>query len=323
MNSSVKSLKYCHISSDKFGFSIKMKLICAFIVILGVNLIGALEDEKRVNPVIPSHQPKNNSSNAVSNPESSPNTHPSNTDSEPKSVSVEHSSKLEGLVKNNETGSKNTSPKDTSPSSLPPTTTVAPSTTVAPPGPGKWNVTDTKNVTCIIISGEITINLKNATTGEVIHQQVPSNAISSGDCVKEEIILTFGSNSMLKFSFGKDNTSFYVQEVKGSLNNKMDEFSNSSLKLFETPLNQSYLCEPDREASITTNVTLKVSQLQVQAFKKSNSKDFDEAINCESPHTPDIVPIIVGCALAILVILVLVAYLISRRRSQSRGYFSM
>lgn len=39
--------------------------------------------------------------------------------------------------------------------------------------------------------------------------------------------------------------------------------------------------------------------------------------------TPDIVPITVGCALAALVIVVLIAYLVGRRRSQSRGYLSM
>lgn len=39
--------------------------------------------------------------------------------------------------------------------------------------------------------------------------------------------------------------------------------------------------------------------------------------------TPDIVPIAVGCALAALVIIVLIAYLIGRKRSQARGYLSM
>lgn len=39
--------------------------------------------------------------------------------------------------------------------------------------------------------------------------------------------------------------------------------------------------------------------------------------------TPDIVPITVGCALAGLVVIVLIAYLVGRRRSQARGYLSM
>jgi hypothetical protein len=39
--------------------------------------------------------------------------------------------------------------------------------------------------------------------------------------------------------------------------------------------------------------------------------------------TSDIVPIAVGCALAALVIVVLVAYLIGRRRARQRGYQSV
>lgn len=46
------------------------------------------------------------------------------------------------------------------------------------------------------------------------------------------------------------------------------------------------------------------------------------AEDCEF-DTPDIVPIAVGIALAALVVVVLVAYLVGRRRSQTRGYLSM
>ncbi|KAK7574376.1 hypothetical protein V9T40_011567 [Parthenolecanium corni] len=47
---------------------------------------------------------------------------------------------------------------------------------------------------------------------------------------------------------------------------------------------------------------------------------------CPTPSgggSPDIIPIVVGCALAILVVVVLVAYLINRRRSQAHGYLSI
>lgn len=47
------------------------------------------------------------------------------------------------------------------------------------------------------------------------------------------------------------------------------------------------------------------------------------AEDCE-PFVPSgIVPIAVGCSLAVLILIVLVAYLIGRRRSQARGYLSM
>lgn len=47
------------------------------------------------------------------------------------------------------------------------------------------------------------------------------------------------------------------------------------------------------------------------------------AKDCEPYETPDIVPIAVGCALMVLIIIVLVGYLIGRRRNQARGYLSM
>lgn len=50
---------------------------------------------------------------------------------------------------------------------------------------------------------------------------------------------------------------------------------------------------------------------------------FFTAEDCAPHETPDVVPIAVGCALVVLIIIVLVAYLIGRRRNQARGYLSM
>lgn len=50
---------------------------------------------------------------------------------------------------------------------------------------------------------------------------------------------------------------------------------------------------------------------------------FFPAEDCAPYETPDVVPIAVGCALIALILIVLVAYLIGRRRNQARGYLSM
>ncbi|XP_017885692.1 lysosome-associated membrane glycoprotein 1 [Ceratina calcarata] len=71
-----------------------------------------------------------------------------------------------------------------------------------------------------------------------------------------------------------------------------------------------------------TSGYLTVSDLQFQAFKSDNSTVFGLARDCAF-DTPDAVPIAVGCALAALVVIVLVAYLIGRRRNQFHGYLSM
>ena len=59
---------------------------------------------------------------------------------------------------------------------------------------------------------------------------------------------------------------------------------------------------------------------QVQPFMTGSENDFGKAELCEADLRPNnIVPIAVGAALAALVVIVLVMYLIGRRRHQ-RGY---
>lgn len=70
-------------------------------------------------------------------------------------------------------------------------------------------------------------------------------------------------------------------------------------------------------------VNATISHVQFEAFHKQNNQQFSTARDCEAIDTPDIVPIAVGCALAGLVVVVLIAYLVGRRRAQARGYLSM
>lgn len=66
-----------------------------------------------------------------------------------------------------------------------------------------------------------------------------------------------------------------------------------------------------------------MSHVQLEAFHTKAAQEFSFAKDCEAMETPDIVPIAVGIALAALVVVVLIAYLVARRRSQARGYMSM
>jgi lysosomal-associated membrane protein 1/2 len=97
---------------------------------------------------------------------------------------------------------------------------------------------------------------------------------------------------------------------------------------YEIGVRNSYRCLKKQKLDLYMNdvkepvghVTL--SDLQFQAFRGDNSTTFGIAKDCAF-ETPDIVPITVGCALAGLVVIVLIAYLVGRRRSQARGYLSM
>ncbi|XP_020896464.1 lysosome-associated membrane glycoprotein 1 [Exaiptasia diaphana] len=89
-----------------------------------------------------------------------------------------------------------------------------------------------------------------------------------------------------------------------------------------------YMCAANRTyPSMHGQLFFKYVKLQPFGVKPSNTSEFcGKEFNCETAPTPapkskdnNIVPIAVGCALAGLVLIVLIAYIIGRRKSQ-RGY---
>lgn len=101
-------------------------------------------------------------------------------------------------------------------------------------------------------------------------------------------------------------------------------------KTFVTPLDHSYYCTRAQSLAALETPTVAgtpgkivVSHVQVEAFHNKAKASFSTAKDCDAAETPDIVPIAVGIALASLVVIVLIAYLVARRRSQQQGYMSM
>jgi len=108
---------------------------------------------------------------------------------------------------------------------------------------------------------------------------------------------------------------------------------------FLVPLNRSYLCLDVGTRSMHTelhlshkpldetklpNSTFSAKKVQLDAFRAEDAPLDEYQIGMDCTYRPnDVVPIIVGCALAGLVVMVLVAYLVGRRRSRARGYQSV
>ncbi|XP_063375815.1 lysosome-associated membrane glycoprotein 1-like [Cydia fagiglandana] len=97
---------------------------------------------------------------------------------------------------------------------------------------------------------------------------------------------------------------------------------------WQTPLAASYRCTPPTELKMNADnnniaATLTLSRLQEEAFRTASGNGFSAARDCSSGDIPDAVPIAVGCALGGMVVVVLIAYLVARRRSANRGYLSM
>lgn len=92
---------------------------------------------------------------------------------------------------------------------------------------------------------------------------------------------------------------------------------------YKTPSNFSYHCNREQVLNANNNSTIVLSKLQFEAFKTGNNKNFDLAQDCDSNIKPDIIPVAVGISLIALIIIVLIAYIVGRRRSQARGYLNI
>uniref|UniRef100_A0A7G3ANF8 Lysosome-associated membrane glycoprotein 5 n=1 Tax=Lutzomyia longipalpis TaxID=7200 RepID=A0A7G3ANF8_LUTLO len=236
------------------------------------------------------------------------------------------------------------------------TSTAAPPAPTPKPGPlpkpdmGKWHYRNsTTNQTCIIVQMAVQLNVTYAlkdNTLKTILYNLPANdtTVASGFCDGEKNVLqlVWKKSSWVSLTFTSNSTvkEYKLNELRFDLNASdifPDAQANQTLTLvhkkseFTTPITMSYHCTRAQTLNLTsadaTEVTVLgqalVSRLQLEAFHTRDSDSFSTAKDCDAIDTPDIVPIAVGCALAGLVVIVLIAYLVGRRRAQARGYLSM
>ncbi|KAB0797921.1 hypothetical protein PPYR_08914 [Photinus pyralis] len=239
-----------------------------------------------------------------------------------------------------------------------PSPTPKPEPAPEPPKPsdpqqGTWHYTETtstSNVTCIKIQFALQIVVpyfhksRNKTYNATVN--VPTNAVvADAACGNETEHLKLqwmnkdNATDTVLFKFANNATAkeYELQSIEINLYPDDDAFPgienknvirlNHDHSEFVTGESNSYKCEKEQKLNLTDagkeTGFAGISHLQVQAFGTTNSDAFKSAIDCDASSTPDVVPIAVGCALAILVIVVLVAYLIGRKRRQARGYLSM
>jgi hypothetical protein len=112
--------------------------------------------------------------------------------------------------------------------------------------------------------------------------------------------------------------------------------------LFQTPINRSFLCKnvddlllssnlhysfpdfPDDGIKLKNDSIVAIASVRFDAFRPRDAphKNFQVAMDCDYQPN-DIVPIVVGVALAALVVFVIIAYIVGRRRNRQSGYQSM
>lgn len=164
------------------------------------------------------------------------------------------------------------------------------------------------------------------------------------------------------FGLKDDKKTFYLKEAAyGIFAGDLYNGNNDTLELihngseYATLKGYSYHCTKGQQLNLTDTALNKtvgsvhVSHVQMQAFYSSKAGNFATAIDCDSSGTPgklfrmnfflftdgvtnamsffyaliDYVPIAVGVSLIALVVIVLIGYLVGRRRAQASGYVSM
>lgn len=214
-----------------------------------------------------------------------------------------------------------------------------PSPTTGPPSPlpplvptkptvSKFNVTG-DNGTCLLASMALQLNITylkkdNKTVTRAFN--ISPNDTFSGSCGVQVVILKVeNSNSALELRFGMNASSslFFLQGVQlnMSLSDAQDpklHISNNSLRALQATMGNSYKCNTEEHIFVTEALSLNVFSVQVQAFKVESDR-FGSVEECVQDGNNMLIPIAVGGALAGLVLIVLIAYLIGRKRSHA-GY---
>ncbi|XP_052215442.1 lysosome-associated membrane glycoprotein 2-like isoform X1 [Dreissena polymorpha] len=236
--------------------------------------------------------------------------------------------------------STDTTPLTTQPLTTPEMTTPSPDPQSHPSFDG--TVVNTDNSTCIRLKTEMLLILDyviNDTTNGTAKIGV-GNPTVSGNCsdAGQRIRLDFLKYFSIEILFAKDDSNIYWDTVNvmgvytedlfpmASKMNKTFNFLNISglSNQFKAKVDGSYLCNTDTSTTLIDGLTLETWNMQYTAFQKDATKfSEDDVSECSADSkTSSIVPIAVGAALAGLVVIVLIAYLIGRRRNR-QGYDEM
>lgn len=200
------------------------------------------------------------------------------------------------------------------------------------PERGNYTVTTSNGTLCLMARMGLQINVSfsssslNKTVLDLINIQ-PNVTKSFGSCDTDSATLQLTTDvekTNLTFTFSLNTTSrkyhlsgvslsVVLPDLKGPFSS-----SNGSLDYLKGTLGRSYMCREEQRLSVAQDFSLNTFQLQVQPFGVTGDQ-FGSAEECQLDEDDMLIPIIVGASLAGLVLIVLVAYLIGRKRSHA-GY---
>lgn len=223
-----------------------------------------------------------------------------------------------------------TPPRPSPPPTHPSPPHPSPSPVPESPAVDKYNVSGT-NGTCLLANMGLQLNItykrKDSTTVTGVFNVNPNKTHVNGSCTPQQVTLELHSENirLLAFHFGMNASSsrFFLQGIQLDMNlpearDPTFKASNSSLRELQATVGNSYKCNAEEHIRVTETFSVNIFKVWVQAFQVEGNK-FGSVEECQLDENNMLIPIAVGGALAGLVLIVLIAYLIGRKRSHA-GY---
>ncbi|KAB0343224.1 hypothetical protein FD754_020150 [Muntiacus muntjak] len=212
-----------------------------------------------------------------------------------------------------------------------PTAPPRPSPTPAPASPTvfRYSVNGT-NGTCLLVSMGLQLNVTYRTVdNKTVTREFnvnPENTTFGGSCSATLATLELSDRNLLlllQFSMNESSSQVFLQGVQLNLTlpdakDRSFTATNSSLRALQATAGNSYKCNAEQRLQVTSTFSLNMFRVWVQAFRVDGGK-FGPVEECQLDENSMLIPIAVGGALAGLVLIVLIAYLIGRKRSHA-GY---
>ncbi|XP_048460886.1 lysosome-associated membrane glycoprotein 2-like isoform X1 [Rhincodon typus] len=177
---------------------------------------------------------------------------------------------------------------------------------------------------CLLANMGLQLNITN-TDNQTRVININSNSTASGHCGdKHSVLLLEDTDATIQFHFFVEQAKFFLKEVKVSIrllvNGSTTTFncSNGNLKYWQAFVGSSYMCRNEQQLVVTDQLAINTFNVWVQPFEIKNGT-FSRAEECSLDDDSILIPIIVGAALAGLIVIVVIAYVIGRRRSYA-GY---
>ncbi|XP_035669458.1 lysosome-associated membrane glycoprotein 1-like [Branchiostoma floridae] len=226
-------------------------------------------------------------------------------------------------------------------------TTPKPTTPPKEPPQGHFEVKDKNGNACLLANMSLQFSINYTKTDKKKHTGVfdlPKTAKATGFCGSDNssLTLTFhDDNFNVTFDFVKDKkvkgngvSRFNVSTIEISYTEIPSIFhgtnspdarrhvTNSTMDIFSADADKSYKCNADVDITVTKDVSILASHVQLQPFGVEKSGKFSSAEECSEDSGSNTVPVIIGVVVGVVVVVVFVAYIVVSKRKASTAKFT-